>query len=82
MPGGLPEGLVTSTEAIQGDIERVDRVAVEDIQQLWKGAFGSMTDRSFLGPLLIKPSLLDQQVPHRQRCGETVGELLLADLEQ
>ncbi|MCJ1235848.1 hypothetical protein MMC14_003821 [Varicellaria rhodocarpa] len=36
MPGGLPEGLVTSTEAIQGDIESVDRVAIEDIQQLWK----------------------------------------------
>jgi hypothetical protein len=37
MADGLPEGLVTSTDAIRVDIERVDRVAVEDITQLWRG---------------------------------------------
>lgn len=37
MSGGLPEGLVTSTDSIEGEIESVDRVAVEDITKLWKG---------------------------------------------
>ena len=37
MTEGLPKGLVTNSESITGDIDRVNRVAVEDISQLWKG---------------------------------------------
>ena len=37
MADGLPEGLVTNTEAISGDIESVDRVDVEDLAHLWRG---------------------------------------------
>ena len=37
MPGGLPEGLVSTKEAVSGEIERVDRVEAEDVQKLWKG---------------------------------------------
>ena len=34
---GLPEGLITNTDAITGDIRQVDRVADEDTAQLWRG---------------------------------------------
>ena len=37
MAEGLPEGLVTNSEGITEEIERVDHVAVEDITQLWRG---------------------------------------------
>lgn len=34
---GLPEGLVTNSETITGNIDSMDRVDVEDIITLWKG---------------------------------------------
>ena len=37
MTEGLPKGLITNSEAITDDLERVDTVAIEDITQLWKG---------------------------------------------
>ncbi len=37
MPGGLPQGLVSTKEVVSGEIERVDRVEAEDVQKLWKG---------------------------------------------
>jgi hypothetical protein len=37
MADGLPEGLVTNTEAISGDIQSVDRIAAEDLAHLWRG---------------------------------------------
>lgn len=37
MAEGLPEGLITQSEAITGEIERVDRVTAEEIIKLWKG---------------------------------------------
>lgn len=37
MAEGLPEGLVTHRPSITSEIERVDKVAIEDIIQLWKG---------------------------------------------
>ena len=39
MPGGLPQGLVSTKEVVSGEIERVDRVEAEDVQKLWKGTF-------------------------------------------
>ncbi|MCJ1247571.1 hypothetical protein MMC30_004785 [Trapelia coarctata] len=36
MADGLPEGLVTNTEAISGDIQSVDRIATEDLAHLWR----------------------------------------------
>ncbi|MCJ1465612.1 hypothetical protein MMC07_004231 [Pseudocyphellaria aurata] len=36
MAEGLPEGLVTHRPSITSEIERVDKVAIEDIIQLWK----------------------------------------------
>ncbi|MCJ1267930.1 hypothetical protein MMC22_007816 [Lobaria immixta] len=36
MAEGLPEGLITHRPSITREIERVDRVAIEDIIQLWK----------------------------------------------
>ena len=36
MPG-LPEGLITNTDVIAGDIRQVERVVDEDIAQLWRG---------------------------------------------
>lgn len=37
MAEGLPKGLITTNEAVKGNIESVDRVDVEDIARLWKG---------------------------------------------
>ncbi len=37
MAEGLPEGLVVTNEAVTGDIQRVDRIDVEDIRKLWLG---------------------------------------------
>ena len=37
MAEGLPEGLVSNTEAITGDIRSVDRIVVEDLAYLWRG---------------------------------------------
>ena len=37
MPGGLPQGLVSTKEVVSGEIESVDRVEAEDVQKLWKG---------------------------------------------
>lgn len=34
---GLPEGLITNSEAIADDIDRVDRVVVEDLKRFWRG---------------------------------------------
>lgn len=42
MSFGLPEGLVTANSNITGELERLDRLAVEDVIQLWKG-----TSRTF-----------------------------------
>lgn len=38
MSCGLPEGLVTASSNITGELERLDRMAVEDVIQLWKGS--------------------------------------------
>ena len=35
---GLPEGLVTNSETITGEIDSIDHLDVEDIIKLWKGA--------------------------------------------
>lgn len=37
MARGLPEGLVTTSDGVQADIESFDRVDVEDVVRLWKG---------------------------------------------
>jgi len=42
MTEALPKGLVTNSEAITGDIGRIDHVAIEDIAQLWKGSSYSL----------------------------------------
>lgn len=39
MAEGLPEGLVTNTAAISGDIQSVDRIATEDLAHLWRGNY-------------------------------------------
>ncbi|KAL8945058.1 MAG: hypothetical protein Q9216_000042 [Gyalolechia sp. 2 TL-2023] len=36
MAEGLPKGLITTNEAVKGNIESVNRVDVEDIARLWK----------------------------------------------
>ena len=41
MPGGLPQGLVSTKEVVSGEIERVDLVEAEDVQKLWKGTVPS-----------------------------------------
>lgn len=38
MSFGLPDGLVTASSNITGELERLDRMAVEDVIQLWKGS--------------------------------------------
>lgn len=38
MSFGLPEGLVNASSNITGELERLDRMAVEDVIQLWKGS--------------------------------------------
>ena len=37
MARDLPEGLVVSNDAVAGEIQRVDSVAVEDLIKLWRG---------------------------------------------
>ena len=39
MAGGLPKGLIATNENVSSEIEREDRVAVEDITKLWRGSF-------------------------------------------
>lgn len=38
MSFGLPEGLITTNSNVTGELERLDRMAVEDVIQLWKGS--------------------------------------------
>lgn len=35
---GLPEGLVTNSQTIAGEINSIEHVDIEDIIVLWKGA--------------------------------------------
>ena len=42
MASGLPQGLLTNSQSISGNIERVDRVAIEDISRLWQGMLSSL----------------------------------------
>ena len=37
MADGLPEGLVTNSEAITRDIQGVDHIDTEDLAHLWRG---------------------------------------------
>jgi hypothetical protein len=37
MPGGLPPGLITNTETITEEIDKTERVQVEDVAKLWRG---------------------------------------------
>jgi len=39
MAGGLPKGLIATNENVSSEIEREDRIAVEDITKLWRGSF-------------------------------------------
>lgn len=38
MTTSLPAGIITNSDSIAGDIEKVDAVRVEDVQRLWKGS--------------------------------------------
>ena len=74
---GLPEGLITNTNAITEDIQRVDRVADEDIAQLWRGS-------RFLSPpglILNLPSILNQPEATCQQYWNKTGEPVLEDME-
>ncbi len=37
MPGGLPEGLVTTTGSVGEAIGSVGRVDLQDVARLWRG---------------------------------------------
>ena len=37
MSEGLPKGLIATNENVSTEIEREDRVALEDIAKLWRG---------------------------------------------
>ncbi len=39
MTEGLPKGLIATSDNVSSEIEREDRVAVEDISRLWRGTF-------------------------------------------
>ena len=41
MTEGLPKGLIGTSENVSSEIEREDRVAVEDITKLWRGTLGT-----------------------------------------
>ena len=43
MTEGLPKGLIATNENVPGQIEREDRVAVEDITKLWRGICVTVT---------------------------------------
>ena len=81
MTGGLPEGLVTNTEEITGDIERVNRVTVEDISQLWKGELDPWVGQDSI-QADNDSSLQYQQESSGQRHRKKTGEFLLEDMEQ
>ena len=57
---GLPEGLVTNSQTITGEINRFDRVDVEDIIKLWKG-IALLHNCFFRQKLISNPSILDEQ---------------------
>ena len=57
---GLPEGLVTNSQTITGEINRFDRVDVEDIIKLWKG-IALPYNCLFRQELISNPSILDEQ---------------------
>ena len=43
MTEGLPKGLIATNENVSSEIEREDRVAVEDITKLWRGIAAMLT---------------------------------------
>lgn len=78
---GLPEGLVTTSETITGEIESVDHVDVADIIKLWKGIVptghrGRTRTKATFDSILYEPET---------SCGwrgPTTGEFLLEIMEQ
>lgn len=82
MADGLPEGLVTNSSSIKGEIERVDRVAIEDVIQLWKGILGLPTSEPAEADRNVHSSLLYQQSDLGRWHGPEARESLLEDLEQ
>jgi len=87
MTDALPKGLVTNSEAITGEIESIDYVAIEDIAQLWKGKPDRMVlalalPRFFWLTLDVVVSLHDQQSRLRRPRRTAARVFLLADLEQ
>lgn len=86
MADGLPEGLVTHSQGITGEIDRVDRVEPEDIAQLWKGTYPHhlRASKHITRPMLMQ---IASSLFHQQGCDcgwrwSTAGEFLLEDLEQ
>ena len=57
---GLPEGLVTNSQTITGEISRFDHVDVEDIITLWKG-IALLHNYVVRQRLISNPSILDEQ---------------------
>lgn len=81
MAQGLPKGLIATNENVSSEIEREDRVAVEDIAKLWRGSFAVFSTAQMTNAnVLFRHSLLGQQRRACRRCGITAGELLLEDL--
>ena len=56
---GLPEGLVTNSQTITGEINRFDHVDVEDIITLWKG-IALLHNCIFRQKLILSPSIFDE----------------------
>ncbi len=83
MTEALPKGLLTHSDAITADIERIDSVAIEDIAQLWKGwccPSATLVEDTAEGNRV--GSLRDQQSRVRWPGRSSPGVLLLAHMEQ
>lgn len=82
MAEGLPEGLVTNSEAISGDIHGVDHIAPEDLAHLWRGNSELSSSRSDTLSSLPDCSLHYKPEAPCQRCWSKAGELFLENMEQ
>lgn len=52
MPGGLPEGLVTTTDSVGEEIGNEHRVDLEQVARLWRGRRARVSCR-ILGRLTL-----------------------------
>ena len=60
MAEGLPQGLVSTNEAVTSDIQSFERIQVEDIKRLWQGRASPIDLAHAIATNIVLYSLLCQ----------------------